>query len=284
MSSMKVIWYTCVQQFQKWLKNPRIITVFILFFALVFDVVFRFNQIGLEWGVKNTPWFLPFFLVNSYFGLYTLLGFVLLFCDAPFIDRHQPYVIIRIGKLKWVAGQILYIVLASFVFLAAIQIFMIVVLFPTLTFSKEWGSILYTFSITNMGVTQFLDISRGIIMEYSPLEATILSFGLAWLEGIAIGCLMFLVNFRFKHSLGTILGCLYAGMFFFIKQLPVNAPVLWYIIPSIWMEISSLATGKVQTHPGVGYAVCGLVGIILLLCLSIVREVKRQPIEVIEQI
>lgn len=284
MGSIKVIGYACAQQFQKWARNPRIISIFILFFVLVFDVVFRFNQLAIEYGTKNTPWFLPFFLSHPFLGLYTLLGFVLLFCDAPFIDRHQPYIIIRIGKLKWLLGQILYIVVSSFLFLIAIQVFIIIVLLPTITFSNEWGSILYSMSVADIGIEQFLNIPRGMMVNYTPLEATALNFLIAWLEGIVIGCLIFLFNFRFKKVMGTILGCLYASLYFFVCNLPNDMLKLWYVAPSAWMQLTAFASKKVQTHPGIGYSVSVLTGIILILCLCMVRAVKRQPIEVIEQI
>ena len=37
-------------------------------------------------------------------------GVVLLFCNAPFMDDQQMFVLVRTGRLRWFAGQLAYIV------------------------------------------------------------------------------------------------------------------------------------------------------------------------------
>lgn len=284
-SGIRKIICSGLQNIKKWTSNPRILVLFLLLFCLLLDLLVPFYRVAGQLEVKNTIWFLPFLTGSRFIGFYFLLGYVLLFCDAPFIDRHQPYVIIRIGKRKWAWGQCLYVMVASAVYVLALQLFVIVILFPSLEFSLDWGNIFYT--VSQVGIPGFypgIDISYGIILEYSPLAATFLAAVLLWMEGVFLGMLMFYMNLRFGRIAGTTLGCFMAMMFLLIKSLINNIPVLWKITPTIWMELSELTSHSLGTHPGLAYGVTALLLLIIVLVALSIWTVKRQPIEVLEQI
>lgn len=281
---MNKVWYACAENFQKWLKNPRIYILFLLFFLHMFDLMLPFNKTASTLGVKNTPWTFPFVSSSLVFGMFLLLGYVLLFCDAPFTDRHQPYIIIRIGKIKWMWGQILYIVLSSLIFVLSIQIFIIIVLLPTLTFSTDWGKMLYTVSqLPIEGFVSNVAVSYSLITSYSPIQATVISMLLVWLEGIFIGCLIFVFNMKFKKMVGTILGCFHATLFFMVKGMDSNT-VLWKIVPSAWMDLATESKKLMGRHPGIVYAVVGLLVLIVVLWGCMIRMAKRYSVDVVEQI
>lgn len=282
---MNKIWRSCVSNFRKWTRNPRIFITFFLFYCHVFDVISPFNKAAEILETSNTPWFFPFFSSNSFSGMYILLGFVLLFCDAPFIDKHQPYIIIRIGKLKWLLGQFLYIVIASFLFLLSLQFFIILALLPKISFTTEWGSLLYTISQTSVeGFLPIVGVSFSVIETYSAIEATLLSFLIVWLEGIFIGSLLFFLNIQFKRIIGTSVGCFYAISFFMIKMTFQNNPILWKISPCVWMDIVTLAGRETGKHPGAVNAIVGLLLIIIFLLIGSARKMKTELIEVVKQI
>lgn len=283
--NIQMVFRSAIQNFEKWMGNPRFWVVFLLLFGKIYSMLAEFNDLAVRLGMKNTVWFLPLLISDRFVEFYLLLGIVVIFCDAPFIDRLQPYVIIRIGKVRWALGQILYIMLAGIVYVAALQLIIIISVLPTVCFSGEWGSIFYTVSqISVDGFSYGFDSGYGIISTYSPISATLLTAFLLWMEGVFLGTLMFYANMRFGRTAGTAIGCFFTTMFLMIKSFIENVPVLWKIIPTIWMEISDLCTKKVGTHPGIGYAVTGLTLLIVVLSIASVRVMQKEPIEVLEQI
>ena len=282
---MGKIWNSGIQNFRKWGTNPRIYILFLILGGFVHHVMQSLCDVAetLETGI--TPWLLPFLCSDLYAGLYILLGFVLLFCNAPFVDRHQPYAIIRIGKSRWMAGQMLYIVIASFIYTLSIQIMVIISLLPVLTFEMDWGTFLYTTAqIPIEEAHLLLRIGYDVIVKYTPLNATLLSFLLIWLEGILIGFLLFVFNLQFKRTVGTIVVCFYAMTFWLVKELIDDNPFLWKVMPAVWMDMEALAEGSVFKHPGTVYVLLGFFILITALAIWILGTAKRRTIEVLEQI
>lgn len=284
MGSVKQIVQSANHNFQKHIRNPKVIMVFLIFFALILDTHTPFNRLANQFQVKNTPWLFPFFISNIHMGFYILLGYLLLFCDAPFIDRHQPYIIIRIGKRRWLFGQLLYIVSMSFFFVLVIHLCMILVLLPTLSFSTDWGTVIYTLAKTSVqGFLPMFHISSAVVSQYTVWQAELISIVIVWLEGITVGSLMFLLNFKFHKVAGIMAGSIYAGLYFMIKAFATNIPILWKIVPCLWMDFNNMASQRVGMHPGVLYSVVGLLLIIGVIWTCLIVGMRKQPIEVIEQ-
>ena len=84
--------------------------------------------------MKAAPWIFPFLMQQSYIQLLFLLGAVLLFCDAPFIDKGSSFEMIRAGKLKWIVGKIIFTVLLSCIYTFSIIILSVVLLLPEIQF------------------------------------------------------------------------------------------------------------------------------------------------------
>jgi hypothetical protein len=111
--------------FRQWRKNPRIFITFALAFILCFllsDKAVRFSK---EYGtimqiVESFVW--TFGDSNSI--LLSSLLLVLLFADMPFIGNGTPLYLVRVNRKVWLAGQALYISLAT-------SIYMVFILFST---------------------------------------------------------------------------------------------------------------------------------------------------------
>lgn len=279
---MVSVWKTAEYNFRKWSHNPKIWVIFILLFFLIMDRVSPYNEFAKSLGAKNTIWFLPFLGSDLQIGLYILYCFMLLFCDVPFRDRQQPYVLIRIGKTKWFLGEMLYIVQAGFLVTMFIQLCVIISILPSISLSGEWGKILYTASVANVDFQKlYIYPSYSVIDQYTPLGATIIAFVLIWMEGIIIGIGMFLFNLKFKKMVGTIVGGIYATSFFVVKTLLENMPLLWKIMPAVWMDFATASMGYVGHYPSVAYVISGFSILFVLISLMIWREIKVRQIEVL---
>ena len=114
---------------------------------------------------------------------------ILLFCDAPFIDDNQAYVIARSGRIPWSIGQIAYIIIASSIYFLFLLFLTIIINISHIQFTSSWGKVLGTLANTNassvIGLTTF--VSRNILYYFTPLQEMWFTFFLSWLVGVVLG-------------------------------------------------------------------------------------------------
>lgn len=128
------------------------------------------------------PWLFPLFPGSVSFFMPVYLSFVVLISDAPFRSRQQQFVLLRAGKRNWIMGQLLYIVMLSVVFTAALWFFSWVFLIPRVRWSLNWGPILTTVATRNLNLEiALMPVSYEIMMNVTPLAAT------AWAAFMMIG-------------------------------------------------------------------------------------------------
>lgn len=109
--------------FRQWHKNPRIVITFCLAFVLCFLLSDKAVKFAKEYDttmqlVEAFVW--TFGDSNSI--LLSSLLLLLLFADMPFISSGTPFYLMRIDRKTWLMGQAVYIVLATFIYLAFILV------------------------------------------------------------------------------------------------------------------------------------------------------------------
>ena len=114
---VKIIVKVCGYHFYRWRHNKRILMAFLLAFILCFLLTEKVNDFTLTQGT-TLQIFEPFIWV---FGdgisiLLVALIVILVFADMPFLDGAEPYYLIRINVVCWVLGQLLYLILATFIY------------------------------------------------------------------------------------------------------------------------------------------------------------------------
>ena len=107
--------------FRQWHKNPRIFITFALAFILCFllsDKAVRFAR-EYDTTMQIVEAFVWTFGDSNSILLSSLL-LVLLFADMPFLSSGTPFYLVRIDRRTWVVGQAIYIIAATFLYLAFI--------------------------------------------------------------------------------------------------------------------------------------------------------------------
>jgi len=168
--------------------------IFLLFVLMGIFVYNDFKVIGTLTGltgIKTNPLIFPFYSSDPVKKLILLAGILFLFSDAPFINKNQPYVIIRSKRRPWVLGQILYIIMAAAVYFLFLMTVSILALLPDVTFATNgWGKIVNTLAQTNAGAQIHLQfgIQKEITSFYSPFMASALDFLLNWSAACFLDC------------------------------------------------------------------------------------------------
>ncbi|GAB6172484.1 hypothetical protein JCM15765_19620 [Paradesulfitobacterium aromaticivorans] len=269
------------QNLRKWSANPRIYVLVLLLLGLLSEVIRPIADFSSAVQVAATPWVFPYLALSQRVLLLLMLGIVLLFCDAPFIDAHQPYVIIRSGKKDWLWGQIVYIMLASALYFLFIAIISALMLLPNLTFSREWGKIFGTLALTDAG-NQFnigLPISYRLQLAYTPVGAMAFSFMMNWLVGTFLGLLMFVLNMRFAREIGAVVVTAFVFLEYFAFE--ANGFLLFSLSPVSWASLGTLDITHTSALPSLTYAVSVLSGLNLTLILLAGFFMRKTNIDVL---
>ncbi|MBW4081239.1 hypothetical protein [Paenibacillus sp. S150] len=283
MIDCKTIWLCAQLNFKKWKITPRIYTLAVVVGAFSLWMFSWIADYSAAVDTDVSPWVFPYLMsVPVMFHIFGCLT-ALLFCDAPFTDNHTPFLMIRMSKRDWAIGQLLYIVLAAFVYTAFFTLMSMLVLIPNVKFSSDWGTVLKTIafnrgSLNKYNITPYAEIGSPVITMFSALPAMLISFGLFWLVSVFIGVLIF----SFQVVIGRLSGLIAAGIFTFISYFSVYAGqmaygrVIYYVSPLNWSSMFYLDWGGAGQMPSPAYAVSVLaVSILLMSTLSIIVFCRR---------
>ena len=92
--------------FRKWKSSYRVFIVFLSVLVFTFIREDYLRQYAQDVGLAVTPYFFAFQMDDGITRMLFYFGVVLLFCNAPFMDDQQMFVLVRTGRLRWFAGQL----------------------------------------------------------------------------------------------------------------------------------------------------------------------------------
>lgn len=280
MGSLHTVLRVSAQNFRKWSSNPRFYILGILllgFFVRIFRPIRTFTEAVT---VPATPWALPFMMSDWYINMLVFFGVVLLFCDAPFVDSGQPYLMVRTGRKVWLYGQIGYILSASILYFIVIAIIPSILLFPNLTLQNGWGKVWGTLSQTNAG-SQFdipMSISHALVASYTPLQAMLHTFMLSVLNALMLGLIMFVCNMAANRTAG-VMAALFVVFIQAFAKYNIN-PVLYFFAPTSWAGLTNISVAY-NTKPSLLYAYMVLIVLIAALVAAAHFLTSKKDIEVL---
>lgn len=259
----------CGIQFRKWHHSVRVVLVFVFLLIFAYDAYWNVLSFSRQVNTAVTPWIYPHIFSDRYLMLCISLSVMALFCDAPFIDMHQPYTILRAGRTNWALGIIFYIIISSFIVSITIWFVGTILGVGTMSFSDDWGTVIRSLA------GQYI-IRERIVRQYSPIAASALALLLSTLVFSFIGLLFFILNLSTTPVLGTISVGFFCLLDFFNLFFLQDAAWLFFCSPISWANLDQLG---VNNRPSVSFAIVMLLGIILILCILILRKSSQMDIK-----
>ena len=237
-----------------------------------------FGEFCGTYNVKMSPWIFPFIYNNWYVKILFLAPLLLIFCDAPFVDDNQPYVMIRSGRKCWSVGQIAYVVITSAVYFIFLFVISLLINLPHIELSWEWGKAFGTLANTDaaraMGVLN--TVTSRTLYYFSPIQAVGFTFLLSWLCGIFLGMIVYLVNaLTNKRNLGVL-----AAAFFLIISISKLPDLNWYS-PVCWISLDNIDIGGLSSNPSITYVLGTYAVLIGVLLVSAFAVNQKQAIYVL---
>lgn len=281
MSFLKKVFAIAIYSIKQRIINPRIICLFVIFGIFVWHNISFASEATTLLNLKINPLLYPFLSDDSVKQLVICAGIIFLFSDAPFIDKSQPYIIIRSKRTAWALGQILHIIIFSGVYFLIFMGFSFLIIMPYSTLATDgWGKVVNTLAQTDL--TSQLDMGFGfsatIISLYSPIQAFVLNFLLNWALASFLGMLIFAVNLKFDKMIGPVV----ALVWLLLDLLIVNyLPYSWFKYSPLSMSrLSVLDPTGMTTAPSPTYALSFYSVGIIIFSAFIIAVVKRKLIEI----
>ena len=260
----------CVQNLRKWLGNSRIYIAFVIVFLFTLIYTKGLWLVADNVGEKLSIYIFPFLTTYRYMKIIYLFPLLLLFCDAPFVDANQQFVMIRSSRLSWGIGQMLYIICGSFFYALFMLLSSIVVNIGHIQMGTSWGKSLILAGTTNIcsifGIQyDTVQISSIIVKYYTPAQAMLWSFLFLWMICIILGLIIYDFNILFQSN---IVGLFVAGfLILFTAVVDGIQQWIWYS-PVSWSSLNNIDVAKTTSLPGIYFVLFVYIGAILALLIA----------------
>lgn len=226
-------------EYTKWLLNPRSVIIMVLAVFLYNFVTEPLLSAGEEMGAFITL-LEPFIAAgtSSMVMLILPIVFLTLICDFPKTDSNSFFYIIRIGRINWVIGQILFLFLSILTYLLALFLCSVVPVFSQAEWSLGWSDVATKYVSVfpeRYGSFEAALLPANLYNHMEILPALLHTYALLALYLLELGCVMLLLSL-FKHKqwgfviagglivLGTALCSIKSSLMWF---LPMANAVVW---------------------------------------------------------
>ncbi|MDE7230556.1 MAG: hypothetical protein K2N56_08765 [Oscillospiraceae bacterium] len=196
----------------------------------------------------------------SYFRVVIQLGIVLMFSNAPFKNADSMFCVMRTGYARWCAGELLYIVSASFIYTVSLFVMTNIFCVNKLTYSLKWGR---TFTAMQDGTFGY-GVHSKVLLQYKPLEALLHTMLFIFLLSVLFGLLIFLMSSLVGRSSGVFIASalVLLGLMPNFTQRPA---LIAKLSPCSLTEISMTDKLGISYYPSLAYAYTVLCVLIVIL-------------------
>lgn len=297
MAMFRKTWYIAYINFRRWKSDLRVWLIFAFLGVFLIQEIKGLTEYGLETGTQCTAFLLPILFHSTMISIGTMkmmlyLGCILLLCDAPFVYKATPYMVLRSQRESWWMGECLYIILTTFLYTAFITLVSTLVVLPVATFGESWGGVISALRYGSEGVEGgilaqqygiYLIIPKNTLGYLYPAGAQMYTFLTVWVSFIVLGLLQYLVSLVSKSMF---LGFACTGVLVFLdpilKTLSESSMFRWAtrLSPVCWSSTEALEMvddSKVLTIP---YVVSMFAILIVVLLVAIHMVSRKIMIEV----
>lgn len=228
---------------RRWRKNPQIWLAFGLGFVICFLLSNKVLAFSQEHGTVLQI-FEPFIWT---FGdatsiLIISLCLLLLFADVPNVGNEVPFLLVRTSRLVWLMGQMLYVIVATLLFVCFILISTMLLAGVQSYTANMWSNTAAILGYSNIG-TQIAVPAFVKVMEMTdPRQCALHIFGLMLGYSLLMSSLILYLNL-WKGKAGMVGGMIFSGF-----GAVMNPQILseWFQIPAERIRIANIIFGWIS--------------------------------------
>jgi len=205
MFKIRQICSVALYNFRQWRRNPRVFITFALAFILCFllsDKAVNFAK-DYKTSMQIMEAFIWSFEDSNSILLASLL-LVFLFSDMPFITSGTPFYLMRISRKTWLSGQVLYIVLATFIYMLFILVATSLVCMSDSFVGNMWSETAAILGYSKAGSAVALPSIVKTLEMNTPYQCMATIFLLMLLYSLLMALIMLTFNIRKGQLAGTV--------------------------------------------------------------------------------
>lgn len=269
-------------QLQQLLHNPRLYVIVFCNFIFLWALLSSFRAFLEAYDGTETPFLFPFLFTHASVVFCFLSGVVILFSNAPFFNRSQRFLTIRTGKTVWALGQILYLVIGSFLYMLLLYLMSVLFLIPHLSLKIEWGGAWNTLARTNLGYEYGVEIivSQNMINQFQPMEALGYTMLMGVLNSVFIGLILFAGNLFFRREVGITAAMLLILAPYRLVFMPT---FMHYIVTTAWMDPSYIFHIFGYQGPDWRQQITILCSFIIIFAFLCIWGIRRRDLPEVEE-
>lgn len=274
---IKAVWkyQTTLQIF-----DTKVLLVFILLFLYVRNYTEPIVEFSKSVHVGISPYLFTLFMNDMMFPIIVALGYLLLICNAPFLNKGYLFLVARTGKLYWVIGEACFLLTYAVFYVFMLIGLTLANILPHISWETEWGKIIMSLVRTDASVQfQTMELSPYVVENYPAIEALQKTVLLSVLFFWGIGMLVFTFNYVFQNFFGVVLA---VGIIFFdLGIYNLFSSSVWYRFSPMSLMKLSIVSGVNVWNPTYEYAVIALSVLgCIFLCIIFVAAKFRKTIGV----
>lgn len=155
------------------------------------------------------------------------LGIIILISDIPFSSQNETYTLLRLSRLEWVSGKILYLLCACSIYYLITFLSGVVLQLGNLSFNSEWSVPMQMLANDTSGSlsSQFgISFPGYVLYTYSPFQAFSISLVCSIAYAFILSLITFWFNLKCKASLAYFLSAMFHVVnYFMTKIFPTSA-------------------------------------------------------------
>ena len=218
LTALRQIGTVAAYNFRQWRRNPRIVITFGLAFVLCFLLTDKAVRFAAEHGttMQIGEAFIWSFGDSGSILLVSLL-LILLFTDMPFISSGTPFFLVRMSRKTWVAGQLLYTVAATSIFMLFILASTILVCIRQSYIGNMWSETAAILGYSGAGEVIALPALVKTLEMSFPYPCMLTIFGLMLCYAVVLVFVMLDLNLWKGHAAGIVGGFAFSVYGFLLK-------------------------------------------------------------------
>ena len=262
-------------------KSWMAVAILIIFSYYIYSPL---GRIAEHYSLRVTPWLLPFFL--SFYLMLLVHGgaCLLLFSSLGENNSYNYFVLSRVGKAVYMKGQLLSVLIISFLYSCLILLLSLVFVIPHLGWDGGWGVLLNTMSQSASQISEEAGVNLSIVIEgellriFTPVSAMLVSFLCLWLSASFLGVLILFCTAHFDRSTGIVVAGLFVCLSLFARLLGSITIGSWLqkISPMTWANFAYLDWYYSGMLPSPLYAFGVWILSIGLMSFFTIRKYSRQ--------
>ncbi|MCL2112257.1 MAG: hypothetical protein FWH32_08475 [Clostridiales bacterium] len=202
--SIRQIFTVASFNFRGWHKNPRAIMVFVLAFVLCTLLTDKAISFAHDYGTNMQimeAFIWTFGDANSI--MISSLLLILLFADMPFFSGFTPYYLVRTKRNIWLWGQVLYVALATLIYMVFILAVTMAISMHISFIGNMWSETGAILAFSGFGAEIMLPTSlKAMILSY-PYQCALHVFLLMVGYTLFLASVMLMLNIRLGRFWGV---------------------------------------------------------------------------------